>query len=217
MRVLVVEDSLTSREVVCGLLGQQGHETIAVESGEQALEAFAAQAFDLVLMDVELPGMSGPEAAAAIRRQNARVPILAMTAHTSDEQRERCLAAGMNDFISKPIRPESLLGDVCRSMALDKLAGNHELRDRVLAAFCKEAAELLGGIRAAIASGDAKALYHCAHTLHGSIRYFGAERAGACALKLQSMGEANALEGAPESLAALESECARLLSALSKA
>ena len=94
MRVLVVEDSLTSREVVCGLLGQQGHETIAVESGEQALEAFAAQAFDLVLMDVELPGMSGPDAAAAIRRQNRRVPILAMTAHTSDEQRERCACSG---------------------------------------------------------------------------------------------------------------------------
>ena len=213
---MVVEDSLTSREIVCGLLGQQGHEATAVETGEAALEAFADQAFDLVLMDVELPGISGPDAAAAIRKKNARIPILAMTAHTSDEQRERCLAAGMNDFISKPIRPDSLLGGVCRSMALDKLAGNQELRDRVLAAFCKEATELLGGIRAAIAAGDAKALYRFAHTLHGSIRYLGAERAIACAGKLQAMGEANALDGAPEALAALESECARLQSALSK-
>ncbi len=217
MKVLVVEDSLTSREVVCGLLGQQGHEVVAVESGEDALAAFEAHEFDLILMDVELPGMSGPDAAATIRQKNARVPILAMTAHTSDEQRTRCLAAGMNDFITKPIRPESLLGGVCRSTALDMLAGNHELRDRVVAAFCKEATELLGGIRAAIASGDAGALYRCAHTLHGSIRYFGAERAVASARKLQAMGEANALDGAPEALAALESECVRLQSALSKA
>jgi CheY-like chemotaxis protein len=217
VKVLVVEDSLTNREVVCGLLGQQGHEGIAVESGEEALAAFDAHRFDLVLMDVELPGMSGPDAAAAIRKKNTRIPILAMTGHTSDEQRERCLAAGMNDFLSKPIRPASLLGCVCRSTALEKLAGNQGLRDRVVAAFCKEATDLLQGIRAAIAGNDARTLYRCAHTLHGSIRYFGAERAIACAQKLQAMGEANALDGASDALAALEAECERLQSALSKA
>lgn len=112
-RVLLVEDEELSREVATGMLESFGLEVLAVESGEEALRACAEQAFDLVLMDVQLPGMDGREATRRIRalpgRRAYEMPIVALTAYAMTTDRNKNLQAGMNDHIAKPVVPEALL------------------------------------------------------------------------------------------------------------
>jgi len=99
--------------VVQGILEKQGHQVIVVGTGEAALEALAQNSFDLVLMDVQMPCMDGLEATRAIRKAEARtkahLPIVALTAHAMKGDQERCLAAGMDAYLSKPVRAVDLL------------------------------------------------------------------------------------------------------------
>ena len=112
LHILLAEDGLVNQEVAVGLLEMQGHTVEVAETGREALDALERNAFDLVLMDLEMPEMDGMEAAAAIRQRErtsgGHVPIIAMTAHALMGFRERCLQAGMDDFITKPIKPEEL-------------------------------------------------------------------------------------------------------------
>ncbi len=107
LRILLAEDSLVNQKLAVGLLSRQGHSVIVANDGQEAVAALAANEVDLVLMDVQMPGMDGFEATAAIRAREKRtgkhVPILAMTAHAMKGDRERCLEAGMDDYIAKPI------------------------------------------------------------------------------------------------------------------
>jgi two-component system sensor histidine kinase/response regulator len=110
--VLLVEDDVNSRTLVINLLKRRGHSVILARDGAEALELHAGQPVDLILMDVQMPNLGGLEAAAAIRKREAltgrRTPIVALTAHALDGDRERCLRAGMDDYLSKPIRPLEL-------------------------------------------------------------------------------------------------------------
>ena len=105
-----------NQELVLELLKKRGHKAIAAENGEQALAAARGGGFDAVLMDVQMPKMSGIEATQAIRQVEKvtgdHVPIVAMTAHAMKGDRERCLEAGMDAYVSKPIRAEQLFGTV---------------------------------------------------------------------------------------------------------
>ena len=111
-RVLLAEDGLVNQEVAVGLLEMRGHRVVVAGNGKEAVAAWQQQAFDVVLMDLEMPEMDGLEAAAAIRAKEVatgrHVPIIAMTAHAVAGFRDRCLAAGMDDYITKPIKPEEL-------------------------------------------------------------------------------------------------------------
>jgi len=106
LRILLAEDNLVNQRVTRRILEKEGHSVVIAASGLEALKALEERAFDLVLMDVQMPEMDGLEAAAAIRRKErggcARIPIIAMTAHAMSGDRERCLAAGMDGYISKP-------------------------------------------------------------------------------------------------------------------
>ena len=119
LSILVAEDNAVNQLVARRLLERQGHSVTLVADGRQAVEAFENAAFDLVLMDVQMPEMDGYEATAAIRAQEggrSRTPVLALTAHAMSGDRERCLQAGMDGFISKPIQlPElvAAIADVC--------------------------------------------------------------------------------------------------------
>ena len=112
LQILLAEDGLINQEVAVGLLRMHGHHVEIANNGKEALAAFERQPFDVVLMDLEMPEMDGLEAAAAIRAKEltdgGHVPIIAMTAHAVKGFRERCLAAGMDDYITKPINPEEL-------------------------------------------------------------------------------------------------------------
>jgi signal transduction histidine kinase/CheY-like chemotaxis protein len=106
LRILLAEDNLVNQKVAMGMLGKMGHRITLATNGLEALEQWRQGDFDLILMDVQMPEMTGLQATMQIRREEAigaHVPIVAMTASAMSEERDRCLAAGMDDFISKPV------------------------------------------------------------------------------------------------------------------
>jgi signal transduction histidine kinase/CheY-like chemotaxis protein len=121
LRVLLVEDNVVNRVVATRLLERAGHHVISVEDGRAAVEAVETYTVDVILMDLQMPGMNGLDATVAIRardaRRGARMPIVAMTAHAMTGDREMCLAAGMDDYITKPIHVSDLLAAVERVTA----------------------------------------------------------------------------------------------------
>src|SRR5439155_156321 len=112
LHVLLAVDNAVNRKVAVRLLQKRGHTVVAVEDGRQAVRALDRERFDVVLMDVQMPEMDGFEATAAVRArervQGGHVPIVALTAHAMKGDRERCLAAGMDAYVSKPIEAEDL-------------------------------------------------------------------------------------------------------------
>ena len=112
LHILLAEDGLVNQRVARGLLEKRGHEVVVANNGREAVAAIEREAFDLVLMDVQMPEMDGFEATAAIRdkeRTTGRhLPIVAMTAHALKGDRERCIEAGMDAYLSKPIQPKNL-------------------------------------------------------------------------------------------------------------
>jgi len=119
LRILLAEDGLVNQQVACGLLERRGHQVFVVNNGREAVAAVERATFDLVLMDVQMPDMDGIEATIAIRQQEqatgGHIPIVAMTAHALKGDRERCLRAGMDNYISKPVKP-ALLYEVVESV-----------------------------------------------------------------------------------------------------
>jgi CheY-like chemotaxis protein len=115
LRVLLVEDNPVNQMMAKRLLQRWGHDVVLAENGREAVAAHAQEKFDVILMDVQMPEMNGFEATAAIRAAEGRssdgTPIIAMTAHAMKGDRERCLAGGMDDYVSKPINP-TVLSDV---------------------------------------------------------------------------------------------------------
>jgi len=113
LRILVAEDNLNNQKVAVSLLAKQGHSVVVVADGREAIDAIERESFDLVLMDIQMPDMDGFEATQRIREReritNTRIPIIAMTAHAMSGDREKCLAAGMEAYISKPIRWRELV------------------------------------------------------------------------------------------------------------
>jgi len=113
LRILLAEDNTVNQQLAIRILEKQGHSVVVANNGRQAVEGFDPDFFQLVLMDVHMPEMNGFEATAAIRQMeqvtNTRVPIVAMTAYAMRGDRERCLAAGMDGYVSKPVRVEELL------------------------------------------------------------------------------------------------------------
>lgn len=125
--ILLADDGLVNQEVAVGLLEMQGHNVEVANNGREALDALERQSFDLVLMDLEMPEMDGMEATAAIREKEltsgGHIPIIAMTAHAIKGFRQRCLQSGMDDFITKPINPETLNKVVQDAVAKQQLQG----------------------------------------------------------------------------------------------
>jgi signal transduction histidine kinase/DNA-binding response OmpR family regulator len=242
LQVLLAEDSLVNQKLAMALLQKWGHSVSVVDNGRAAIAAAGSQEFDLILMDVQMPEMDGLEATFIIRDKEKRtgrhVPIVAMTAHALKGDRERCLDAGMDEYVAKPIHAqqlfnviETLLGGSAGlsapsevppseesefdwSGALDSVQGDRELLRSVAEAALCEVPDLIAKVRQAVAEKDPAALHVAAHTLKGSIRYFGASSAFDLAYELEQMGRQGNLDGAEETLAALEQEIERLVPVL---
>jgi CheY-like chemotaxis protein len=189
-------------------------------------------------MDVQMPEMDGFEATAAIRLREAvtgtHIPIVAMTAHAMKGDRERCLAVGMDAYISKPIQAEELLKMVeilaadsgpidttnaarpimDRHKALARMDGDEALLNDLAKLFLEESPRMLEAIAQAVAEKDAERLQRAAHSLKGSVATFSAQDALAAALKLERLGRSGDLEEAERAYAALANEIERLRSAL---
>jgi PAS domain S-box-containing protein len=238
-RVLLAEDNAINRELVVRVLVKRGHSVTVVPNGKLALDALEAQTFDVILMDVQMPEMDGFEATAAIRRNEevsgAHIPIIAMTAHALKGDRERCLAAGMDEYISKPIRAEELLNLIESvtagsgsthnaveathpiidwNLALERVDGDEVLLGDLAKLFCQEYPGMLAAVQEAVLVKDAERLERAAHTLKGSVGALGAQDACDAALTLERLARAGDLDDADEAYAVLVQKIDRLRLAL---
>jgi PAS domain S-box-containing protein len=238
LRVLLVEDNPVNQRLAHEILKRRGHLVTLAENGREALECLAASAFEVVLMDVQMPEMNGLEATEAIRATEAgtgrHLPIVAMTAHAMAGDRERCLAAGMDEYLTKPIRAEALVAHVERiamksvssgaprddapvfalDEALQRVDGDRALFAEIVGIFLADAPGMLADVAAAVGLGDAAAVGRTAHRLKGSILTFAAPAASEIALRLEHAGRAGDLSAADEDLARLTAEVGRLCDAL---
>jgi signal transduction histidine kinase/HPt (histidine-containing phosphotransfer) domain-containing protein/ActR/RegA family two-component response regulator len=238
LHVLVAEDNPVNRTVALGLLQHQGHTAEAARDGREALRLLEQRRYDAVLMDVQMPEMDGLEAARTWRRREAgsgrRLPILALTAHALTADRDRCLEAGMDGFLTKPIQPDDLARALAglavppsvpppppltspvldTAMLLKRSANDEGLARQLVGLFLDDAPKQVTAARAALAAGDVKGLQRAAHTLRGGSGTFAAPEAVASAARLEEIGKSGQLAGAADALAALETELARLVEAL---
>jgi signal transduction histidine kinase/DNA-binding response OmpR family regulator len=237
LSILVADDSPVNQKLARRLLELRGHRVAVVDSGRAAVTRSAAERFDVLLMDVQMPEMDGLEATAAIRAREpaggARTPIVAMTAHAGKSERERCLAAGMDDYLSKPIDADELYAVVERAAppataaatpttdlpldwqrALRRIGGNEAMLRELARDFRSEAPRLLDELRAAVAGGRGADVRRAAHTLKGSAAIFVAEPTVAAAQALEERGRSGDLSDADRLLDELAQETQRLLSAL---
>lgn len=196
LQVLLVDDNEVNREVVDEMLRRLGHQVTHAADGEEALRLLGTETFDAVFMDVQLPGIDGLEVTRRFRAAGRMTPVIGVTAHSSRDDRDRCLAAGMNVVLGKPVlaqQIEKALQSVGAARSLSALTGdNPALLARIRDAFARQTPELLGGIREALARGDSETLARHAHTLKGSLSYFEG-RALALAVEVESAAKAGEL------------------------
>ena len=219
LRVLLVDDSDVNLEVVSEMLRRLGHEVSLAADGDVALATMNAQPFDLVFMDVQLPGMDGLEVTRRYRDAGGKAPIVALTAHTAARDRDRCLAAGMQAVLTKPVDTSHLAKAIeevtHRDSIADVVGGNMELLARVRDAFARQTPELLAGMRDAIARKDTESLASHAHKLKGSMSYFPGERGADIARNVEHAARAGDLTRAAGLLPELERAVVELERALS--
>jgi PAS domain S-box-containing protein len=242
LRVLLAEDNPVNQRLAVRIMEKWGHSVAVAGNGRIALDALEKEPFDLVVMDVQMPEMSGLEATVAIRQRekssSGRIPIIAMTAHAMEGDREKCLAAGMDQYVTKPIDQKRLFEviegfcaaqpasespvmnqpdpELCFSpdTALNRVDGDRELLREVANLFYEDAPRLLIEVRNAIQRGDGNALERSAHTLKGSVGNFGARTASEAAFNLEQMGRNGDFARAPEVFAQLERQVNLLVPAL---
>jgi CheY-like chemotaxis protein/HPt (histidine-containing phosphotransfer) domain-containing protein/ABC-type phosphate/phosphonate transport system substrate-binding protein len=221
-KILLAEDNPTNQRVALGLLRNPGLFADAADNGRAALAALERQDYDLVLMDIQMPGMDGLAATQAIREpqnrmRNPAVPIIAMTAHAMSGDRERCLAAGMNDYLTKPVSGQALARVLRRWLPaapetrgaepsqkhvsqnspeifdpadlLDRLMDDRELAGSVLHWFLDDAPKCLGRLREALCQRDIETLGRRAHSLNGLAANAGAPRLQNRAEELEAAAE----------------------------
>ena len=245
LRVLVAEDNVVNQIVVARLLEKLRHTAVVVEDGRKVLEALEAErpeGFDLVLMDVQMPGMDGLEAATAIRRleekTGGRLPIIALTAHALKGDRRRCLDAGMDDYLGKPVdigelhrvlarhtandmpvdekrkQPMSPTGPIdCPinlSKAMENVAGKIDVLREIVDIFQAELPDRMEKLAAAVRDGEMVAVDDLSHALKGVVGVLGAEKAHALAAHLGKLSRETQPDAAAAAFETLEAEINRI-------
>jgi CheY-like chemotaxis protein len=239
-RILLAEDNVVNQKLAVRMLMRQGYTVVVVNNGREALTALDREPFDAVLMDVQMPEMSGFEATAAIRQReretDRHVPIIAMTAHAMQGDRERCLEAGMDRYVSKPIRAQELYETIeqllesapvpqaytlsrvrtvfDREAALARVDGDVDLLREIVGLFLADWPQMLAALHAALANESAAVLIQTAHALKGAVGSLGALAATDAAQCLEELGQRSAFAQARIALATLEDEIAHLIPVL---
>ena len=182
VRILLAEDNKVNQMLAVALLKKRGYDVTIADNGREAVDLVKRSQFDVVLMDVQMPELDGFEATALIRAMEAgtarRLPIISVTAHAMEGDRQRCLDAGMDDYVSKPLDPERLdaaivrwtgkLPDFEHSRALDLAAGDRGVLEQIVKLFIDKAPERLDAIHRALDGRDAASLARTAHMLEDS-------------------------------------------------
>jgi CheY-like chemotaxis protein len=241
--ILLAEDNIVNQKVAARQLQKLGYRADLVANGLEALEALGRIAYDLVLMDCQMPEMDGYEATAEIRRREGdakRTPIVAMTANALEGDREKCIAAGMDDYVSKPVKPEEL-GEVLGRWLSKGGAGAEEaattpqspppvdmerlhlaLGDdpeelaEVLDVYLTQMSESLGKLASAAESGDDRDVRLIAHNCAGVSANCGMVALVGPLRELERMGREGRLEGAAALTARVCTEFAQVKMALAE-
>jgi signal transduction histidine kinase/CheY-like chemotaxis protein len=226
LRILLAEDNLVNQQLMLRILqrNNKDHYVVVAETGREAFRFFETDDFDIVLMDVQMPDMDGLEAAAAIREResgNQRVPIIALTAHALDSYRKRCMEAGMDGFVSKPVQVGELLSMMTEVMGgdlmelettaaaqissrlpvidheglLTRIGSDVEFLDMMSVMFREDSSRHINGIRSGLASADMDLVRNTAHTLKGTTGNVSASRSADEARQLEeaaTRGDADA-------------------------
>jgi PAS domain S-box-containing protein len=248
--ILVVEDNVINQKIVLGLLGQYGHRIVLAGDGSEALAKLGERRFDLVLMDMQMPVLDGIGATRAIRALErdgdaswpGRLPIVAMTANAMAGDRERCLEAGMDDYLAKPLRAEELFATIAahvggvaasspalaapaaermpaaaifdREAALARIGGDAELFATVAEIFIGDAASYCQSLQAALAAADVPALIREVHTLKSLFGTFSAQHGQDLAIAIEKRLKQEPLAVVAPLLAELMAEVRMLANAL---
>ena len=244
--ILLVEDNVINQRVAEQILARRGHEVRIAHNGRQAVDVLERWTPDLVFMDVQMPEMNGIDATRAIRAREARmgghVPIIALTAHALPTDREQCLRAGMDDYLTKPVSPVALTQTVERiveqrmndnnngaqhaagaagsdavldpALALERVDGDRELLGEIIDLFFQDVGSLVQDLEQAVGAKDAEAIMRTAHRLKGSVATFAAKPATEAALRLETMGRSGDVSGVEAAFSALQAELTRLEPAL---
>jgi two-component system sensor histidine kinase/response regulator len=249
IRLLVVEDNQVNQEVALGILGHLGYRADVVADGCSALRALTQRDYDLVLMDCQLPEMDGYEATRRIRRgerafRNRDIPIIATTAHAMAGDREKCLEAGMNGYISKPLRPAELeqaihdwtdgmtAGVDCapvvqqtvapgenaavfdREGFVCRLMGDEKLARRIVGGFVDDMPRQLARLAQAVNQGDSHSVRLVAHSIKGAASSVGGLEMQETARRLEQIGAAGDLVAALAAVPELSAKFSALRSAM---
>jgi two-component system sensor histidine kinase/response regulator len=239
--VLLAEDNAVNQTLAVRLLEKNGHTVTVAENGRQALEALEKQSYDLILMDIQMPEMNGWEATRAIREREkttgAHMPIVAMTAHAMKGDKERCLAAGMDAYLTKPINTQQLFATLDRfggqkagpdslaarpskvtsreaidlAGALERVEGDRELLAELARLFASECPRSLTEMRQARESGDAHRIELLAHAMKGSSASLCANRVSSAAFELETHARAEDMANAGALIESLEREVEQVL------
>ena len=232
LRILLAEDFYVNQQMIRALLEKQGHTVSVVETGNQAVEAVQHNGFDLVLMDVQMPEMDGLEATREIRRREcsmhtakesgfAHLPIIALTAHAIKGDREKCLDAGMDEYLPKPVRPEELFCFIAKltrnaaesrshrngthaepahylneTYALELMGGDRKILLGVCGAMIQKFPEELEKIDRALQDNDFKSAARIAHGIKSSVKSIGAQALAATAYQLEQTLVSNTIKDA---------------------
>lgn len=238
LRILLAEDNLINQRLASALLEKQGHRVTVVENGQLAVEEFLHGEYDFVLMDVQMPVLDGIEATMKIRRlekTGKRIPIVALSAHVTDEFQKRCMAVGMDDYLTKPIRREKLFQlieqltghrtseretpvDATHSgrsidwkHAFETVAGDRDLLEELIRVFLREQERMFHELEVALAEGDLRRLRRSAHSARGALGHLGATAAAEIAAELESMAQSGDLQNAPQRMERLQQEVKELV------
>jgi signal transduction histidine kinase/DNA-binding NarL/FixJ family response regulator len=250
LRILAAEDNRVNQRLLARLLEKEGHTVKLVDDGEAAVTASGQNNFDVVLMDVQMPVMDGLEATRRIRHREAEagkhLPIIALTAHAMKGDRERCLEAGMDAYVTKPVQKQELLQMIyqcsahadhrvahdCRpapqpglagepgvldvNHALERMAGDQQAFTKLCELFLEDTRELPAILLRAMENNDNQAVARAAHQLKASVGAIGGARACYAATTLERQTQADDRVGITAAAALLQRELDRLQAAVSR-
>ncbi|MFN3648771.1 MAG: PAS domain S-box protein [Armatimonadota bacterium] len=242
LRILLAEDNPVSRRLAVRLLEKRGHMVLPATTGREVLEILAREPVDILLLDVQMPEMDGIETVGRIRGEErgsgGHLPVIALTAHAMKGDMERCLQAGMDAYVPKPLAPEELFSTIARfapqahgeaaaaragesvldyTSLMDHLDGDLDLFHELVGLYREECPVLLEEIDEALRSGDAEKLERAAHAAKGMLASLHAQEAAEAAYALEQLGRAGTVDGAGALLPNLRETLVRLDDALEKA
>jgi len=248
VRILLAEDNIINQKVVISTLKKLGYNADAVANGKEAVKALEMIPYDVVLMDCQMPEMDGYEATGEIRKRSSKVldhevPVIAITANVMKGDREKCLNAGMDDYLPKPIYPNELsdmlekwIGKQDASQQeettgsnkepvqnifdkaglLDRLMGDEALANEILGEFLEDVPRNVTALKEALDNGDAPSIQLRAHTIKGQSANVGGEALRETAFEIEKAGESGDLETVKARMTELEAQFDRLRKAMNR-